>query len=101
MTLQQQPVLRKYHHAQFDAQGLKSAKHETIVSVRLPARNEEATVDQIVGIIRTELVERAHLVDEIVVVDDRSTDATAAVAARAGALVVPTQCPPEAGGGTW
>lgn len=80
MTLQQQPNLRKYHHTQFDVQGLMSAKHDTIVSVCLPARNEEATVGQIVDIIRTELVGRAHLADEIVVVDDRSTDATAAVA---------------------
>jgi glucosyl-3-phosphoglycerate synthase len=39
------------------------------------------------------------LVDEIVVVDDRSTDATAAVATRAGALVVAAQFPPEAGAG--
>jgi ornithine carbamoyltransferase len=58
MTLQQQPVLRKYHHTQLNAQSLKSAKHDTTVSVCLPARNEEATVGRIVGIIRTELVER-------------------------------------------
>lgn len=99
MTLQQQPVFRKYHHTQFNAQSVKGAKHDTTVSVCLRARTEGATVGQIVGIIRTELVEREHLVDEIVVVDDRSTDATAAVATRARALVVPIQCPPEAGAG--
>lgn len=99
MTLLPQPVLRRYHHTQFNVSSLIAARHGTTVSVCLPARNEEATVGQIVGIIRTELVERAHLVDEIIVVDDRSTDATAAVATRAGALVVPTQCPPEAGAG--
>jgi glucosyl-3-phosphoglycerate synthase len=99
MTLLPRPVLRRYHHTQFDVSSFIGARYGTTVSVCLPARNEEATVGQIVGIIRTELVERAHLVDEIIVIDDRSTDATAAVATRAGALVVPTQCPPEAGAG--
>lgn len=58
------------------------------VSVCLPARDEEATVGHIVGTIRRELVERRHLVDEIVVVDDASSDATAIAARDAGARVV-------------
>ncbi|MEV1047925.1 glucosyl-3-phosphoglycerate synthase [Streptomyces sp. NPDC049916] len=62
--------------------------HRSSVSVVLPALNEEATVGAIVGTIRRELMERVRLVDELVVIDSGSTDATAAVAAAAGARVV-------------
>lgn len=58
------------------------------VSVVLPALNEEATVGEIVGAIRRDLVEHTPLVDEIVVVDSGSTDRTSEVAAAAGARVV-------------
>ncbi|MFD4724581.1 glucosyl-3-phosphoglycerate synthase [Streptomyces seoulensis] len=58
------------------------------VSVVLPALNEEATVGDIVSVIRHDLVFQAPLVDEIVVVDSGSTDRTAEVAAAAGARVV-------------
>ena len=60
----------------------------TRVSVCLPARNEEATVGQIVATVRRTLLERTRLVDEVVVIDDGSTDATAEVAAYDGARVV-------------
>ncbi|MFB7779520.1 glucosyl-3-phosphoglycerate synthase [Streptomyces bauhiniae] len=58
------------------------------VSVVLPALNEEATVGEIVSVIRHDLVFQAPLVDEIVVVDSGSADRTAEVAAAAGARVV-------------
>ncbi|WP_439675492.1 glucosyl-3-phosphoglycerate synthase [Embleya sp. MST-111070] len=67
---------------------LLDAKRDTRVSVVLPALNEAATVGDIVKVIRTELVERVPLVDELVVVDSGSTDDTARVAADAGARVV-------------
>lgn len=54
------------------------------VSVVLPARNEEATVGAMVTRLRTDLGERLH---ELVVIDSDSTDATAQVAAVAGAQV--------------
>ena len=69
-------------------QQLVRAKKGTRVSVVIPARNEEATVGAIVATIREHLAERVPLVDEIVVVDSRSTDATAAAARAAGARVV-------------
>ncbi|HMQ29044.1 MAG TPA: glucosyl-3-phosphoglycerate synthase, partial [Acidimicrobiales bacterium] len=56
--------------------------------VCLPARDEAATVGAIVEVNRAELVQTHGLVDELVVVDDHSTDATAAAAAEAGARVV-------------
>ena len=66
-----------------------AAKRNTKVSVVLPALNEEATVGDIVAVIRRELMSEAvPLVDELVVVDSGSTDRTAEVAAAAGARVV-------------
>jgi glucosyl-3-phosphoglycerate synthase len=67
---------------------LLKAKGETTVSVVIPARNEQATVGTIVGALRRHLIEKAPLIDELIVVDSRSTDATATVAADAGARVV-------------
>ncbi|WP_306325298.1 glucosyl-3-phosphoglycerate synthase [Streptomyces venezuelae] len=66
-----------------------AAKRNTKVSVVLPALNEEATVGDIVTVIRRELMSDAvPLVDELVVIDSGSTDRTAEVAAAAGARVV-------------
>ncbi|WP_405490391.1 glucosyl-3-phosphoglycerate synthase [Streptomyces sp. NBC_00096] len=71
---------------------LLSAKRAagTTVSVVLPALNEEATVGEIVEVIRRDLIEGPPLplVDELVVIDSGSTDRTAEVAAKAGARVV-------------
>uniref|UniRef100_UPI000CD4D98D glucosyl-3-phosphoglycerate synthase n=1 Tax=Streptomyces sp. SM12 TaxID=1071602 RepID=UPI000CD4D98D len=58
------------------------------VSVVLPALDEEATVGPIVEAIRTDLMERVPLVDELMVLDSGSTDRTAEVAGAAGAKVV-------------
>jgi glucosyl-3-phosphoglycerate synthase len=65
-----------------------AAKGATTVSVVLPALDEENTVGDIVATIRRELIERAPLVDELVVIDSGSTDRTSTVAATAGARVV-------------
>jgi glucosyl-3-phosphoglycerate synthase len=74
--------------AQWPAERLARLKKGTTVSVVIPARNEEATVGAIVTEIRRALVEQVRLVDEILVVDSRSADRTAAVARAAGARVV-------------
>lgn len=66
---------------------LLAAKGGTRVSVVVPARDEEASVGEVVRQVRSELVD-AGLVDELVVMDSLSTDATAAVAEAAGARVV-------------
>jgi glucosyl-3-phosphoglycerate synthase len=64
------------------------ARQDVRVSVCLPARNEEATVGHIVATVRRKLVERVPLVDEVVVIDDSSVDATAEVARWEGARVL-------------
>lgn len=74
--------------AEWPAEALLPAKGATTVSVVLPARDEERTVGDIVRVIRRDLVERLPLVDEILVVDSNSTDATAERAREAGARVV-------------
>ena len=73
-----------------DAHALAAAKRtaDLSVSVCLPARDEEATVGQIVATVRRNLVEHVPRVDEVVVVDDGSIDATAEVAAWEGATVL-------------
>ena len=55
------------------------------ISVVLPARNEERTVGRLVADLHEHWVCRVPLVDELLVVDSDSTDATAAVARAAGA----------------
>jgi glucosyl-3-phosphoglycerate synthase len=79
---------RSSHARDWPVARLLEAKGETRVSVVLPALNEEETVGRIVARIRRDLVERAPLVDELVVVDSGSTDGTIEVAREAGAVVV-------------
>jgi len=84
---------RDFTHAQFDPTALAAARVGLGVSVCLPARDEAATVGAIVEEVRATCTRAgggADLVDEILVVDDASSDATAAVARTAGATVVPS-----------
>lgn len=78
------------HHAEFDARRLAAAKRasRTRVSVVIPARDEAATVGTVAGTLCDTLRDEVGLVDEVVVVDAGSTDATGQRAADAGARVV-------------
>src|SRR4029453_4459453 len=67
---------------------LAEAKNGDRISVVIPARDEQETIGAIVASIRRHLVTDVALVNEVVVVDSRSTDATADVAREAGARVV-------------
>jgi glucosyl-3-phosphoglycerate synthase len=83
-------VLASFHADEFGLSELLDAKlsRAATISVVLPARNEEATVAGIVSSIRSHLMDEVPLVDELVVMDSFSTDATAERAAAAGARVV-------------
>jgi glucosyl-3-phosphoglycerate synthase len=81
---------RTFHHSQFEPPAKLRAAKERLrlsVSVCLPTRDEAATVGGIVRSLRRNLLERARLVDEIVVMDAGSADDTAAIAQAEGAQV--------------
>jgi glucosyl-3-phosphoglycerate synthase len=93
--------LRVFDHAAFPAPSMAAAKGHRRVSVCIPARNEASTIGAIVGSIVTNLTGRGGgtpLVDEVVVIDDGSTDGTGVVAERAGARVVSTGSEARFGG---
>lgn len=73
-----------WHRPDWSVTELIEAKGSRTVSVVLPALDEEATVGAVVASVMPLL---NTLVDEIVVIDSGSTDATAARAAAAGARV--------------
>jgi glucosyl-3-phosphoglycerate synthase len=81
------PSPQRFHHRQFaDVEALVALKKSQRVSVCIPTLNEAETIGTIVSIIRDSLV-RCGLVDEILVIDSGSTDATRELAAAAGAAV--------------
>lgn len=90
------PDVRRWRHtnshncAEFSAPALLEAKLGERISVVLPALNEEATVGAIVSRLRAALIEDVPLVDELIVMDNGSTDRTARFAADAGATVIPS-----------
>ncbi|MBI2324376.1 MAG: glucosyl-3-phosphoglycerate synthase [Chloroflexi bacterium] len=57
------------------------------ISVALPALNEEATIAKVIRAIRSRLMERLPLVDELVVMDSDSTDRTREIARAEGVPV--------------
>lgn len=66
---------------------LKQTRQQSI-AVIIPARNEELTVGKIIKEIKTHLMDKTPLIDELVLVDDHSEDKTYEVAENAGATVV-------------
>ena len=89
------------HYRDVPLRVLVEAKGDQIVSVCIPAHNEVATVGWVVHRLRRWLVDSLGLVDEIIVIDDHSTDDTSVAAAEAGAHVVAAAnvLPEIAGGG--
>jgi glucosyl-3-phosphoglycerate synthase len=65
----------------------RKQRRRTRISVVIPARNEERTVAGVVRLLVRALMSETPLVDELVVIDSYSTDATADVASAAGATV--------------
>lgn len=79
--------IRDFHFRDFPIDRILAEKGATTVSVCLPARNEASTVGSIVETLKRDLLD-VGAIDEIVVIDDHSTDDTADIAATAGARVV-------------
>ena len=82
--------MQRFHHKTFADVGrlldLKQAAGQRI-TVCIPTLNEAGTIGAIVRGIRVPLMERVPLVDEILVVDSASADATREIAAAEGAVV--------------
>lgn len=81
-------TIASHHHAEFAAEEIAAGREEPAV-LCIPARNESATIGRIVTA-AVEAVERGAI-DEVVVVDDRSTDGTGAIARESGARVLESQ----------
>ena len=80
-----------FHHSEFADLGRLTAlkeKQGVTVSLVLPTLNEADTIGPIVRRAILEMQRRFPLVDEILVIDSASTDATRDIAAREGARVV-------------
>ena len=88
MAVEEWFATRTFISEQWCRRRLVELKGATSVSLVVPAHDEAPTVGAIVSALRRELVEEVPLVDELVVVDSGSCDATAVVAHRAGARVV-------------
>jgi glucosyl-3-phosphoglycerate synthase len=79
-----------YHHTRFaDVRRLVELKEkfDEKISLCLPTLNEEATIGKEILLLRTELMQRHPLLDEIVVIDSGSSDRTCEIAAEFGAHV--------------
>jgi glucosyl-3-phosphoglycerate synthase len=70
------------------ARDVLALKGDARVSVVIPARDEQLTVSSVVDAVYNALVRAYPIVDELVVVDDGSSDDTAVLAEKAGATVV-------------
>lgn len=81
--------VRRFDVEGLTARALREHKGGATVSMCIPCRDEAGTIAPIVEATRRELVDRVPFLDELIVLDDRSTDGTARVAADAGATVIP------------
>ena len=82
---------RTWHHSRFeDINRLVALKQRKglKISLAFPTLNEELTIGKEILVIRTELMDRFPLLDEIAVIDSSSKDKTREVAERFGARVI-------------
>lgn len=81
-------LARTFHHLDFPLEDLLARKRGRKVSVCIPARDEAATIGPIVRTLRAGPLGSSGLIDEVLVIDDGSSDGTAEAAASAGGRVV-------------
>ncbi len=68
------------------------------ISLGLPTLNEEATIGEVITVLKTALVDEVPLLDEIVVIDSNSSDRTREIAQELGVpVVIHQEVLPEAG----
>jgi glucosyl-3-phosphoglycerate synthase len=67
---------------------VRAAKGDQAVSLCIPCRDEAATIGRLVGLVRHHLMGPDGVVDELIVIDDGSSDGSGWEAAQAGARVV-------------
>ena len=82
--------MQRFHHSQFADPALlaeQKRRNGHRISVCIPTLDEADTIGAIVSIIRETLVKPNGFVDEILVIDSGSEDATREIAAAAGATV--------------
>lgn len=82
------PTTRAFDATGWVAERIVASKRGRTVTLCFTCQNEAATIGEIVASAREQLVEQIPVVDELMVLDDRSTDDTDSVAATAGATVV-------------
>lgn len=76
-----------FHAAEFEHLDRLLARKQAsglTISVALPALNEEATIGRVITTLKSSLMDDVPLVDEIVLIDSRSTDSTRSIAADLG-----------------
>ncbi|MFD0895917.1 glucosyl-3-phosphoglycerate synthase [Luteolibacter ambystomatis] len=93
--------MKIFHHSRFHDSGALAAlkrNHGLRVSVCIPTLDEADTIGVIVSCIRKELMDTHGVVDEVIVIDSGSTDATRDLARAAGADVyLSAEIAPESG----
>lgn len=68
----------------------KKLKGDQKISVCIPCKNEESTIGEIISSVNSKLLINGYI-DELIVIDDSSTDSTASIARELGADVVPIE----------
>ncbi|MBN1504595.1 MAG: glucosyl-3-phosphoglycerate synthase [Candidatus Eisenbacteria bacterium] len=82
--------VRTFHHSAFsDIRRLVALKESQGVTISLcfPTLNEEETIGKEIRVLKSELMDKFRLLDEIAVVDSGSTDKTREIAVKEGATV--------------